>query len=469
MLGLLITAVLLAQDPSVAAAKPSVPPKAPTFAQVVTEHFVVWDADANGTLSAVEVDLACVAPLVKGEAAAAAAAIKRIVRSGKYAVPELTLANLTASPPKPVPKAAAKVPAAADAKAGDQPAGTEPATGTSTADIDRRDSTERPSPQPAGAAPAATLPAPNFQSSFAGSLRKITAAKRELFLDPTPDLDHCRQGPLGDCYFVASVGAMVARDAAAVQKMVQQNADGSYAVTFGDGRSITVPELTDAELALSGSTGDEGLWLPVLEKAVGRLRQTENPARYKTLTATDAIAHGGSTSSMIRMLTGHTTKSLGLKRQKRTGKKGPDGRPILSDPVALAPVEELAARVRKEVGAALQERRLVTASTGTEKQPPGISGRHAYTVLRFDAAADTVTLWNPHGNSFRPKGEAGLKAGYATRAGVFTVPVVEFVQVFRGVAYETGESVTGTKPAVPTKEVPTPEKAKTGTNGSNGK
>ena len=52
MLGLLITVVLLAQDPSVAAAKPSAPPKAPTFAQVVTEHFVVWDADANGTLSA---------------------------------------------------------------------------------------------------------------------------------------------------------------------------------------------------------------------------------------------------------------------------------------------------------------------------------------------------------------------------------------------------------------------------------
>jgi hypothetical protein len=434
MLGLLVTAALLAQDPSVAAAKPSAPPKAPTFALVVTEHFVAWDTDHNGVLSAVEVDLACIAPEVKSEAAAAVAAIKRVVRSGKFAVPELTLANLTAPPPpkarpKPVPKP--------DAKGGDKPAETEPATSTSTADIDRKDSPERDA--------VTTLPAPNFQASFVGSLRKITAAKRELFLDPTPDLDHCHQGPLGDCYFVASVGAMVARDAAAVQKMVQQNADGSYAVTFGDGRAITVPQLTDAELALSGSTGDEGLWLPVFEKALGRLRQTENPTRYKTQTATDAIANGGSTSSMIRMLTGHTTKNIGFKRQRRTGKKGPDGKAILSDPVALAPVEELAARVRKEIAAAFAEQRLVTASTGTEKQPPGISGRHAYTVLRFDAAADTVTLWNPHGNTFRPKGEAGLKTGYATRAGVFTVPVVEFVQVFRGVAYETGESVTASK------------------------
>jgi hypothetical protein len=54
-----------------------------------------------------------------------------------------------------------------------------------------------------------------------------------------------------------------------------------------------------------------------------------------------------------------------------------------------------------------------------------------------------VTIWNPHGNTFKPKGAQGLKNGYATSKGVFTMPVEEMVRVFRGLVYETDRKAMG--------------------------
>lgn len=407
------------------------PQQPPTFAAVVTAHFAAWDTDHDGTLSNAEIDALCTAPDVHGEEAAAAASLKRIVRSGKFTVPPLTLPNLTAPPPRTAGKPKAPEPAndpQHEPEAAPPPATTGPAV---------------------AAAPAAgALPPANFPATYVRSLARIKTAKRELFLDPTPDLDKCRQGPLGDCYFVASVGAFVARDPVAITKLVTQLPDGGYVLQFGDGRMVKVPPLTDAELALSGSTGDEGLWLPVLEKGLGVLRHEENPAKYKTEAATDAIANGGSTATILKLLTGHDTERIQLKRQPRSREKGPDGKPVMLPPVAAGSVEELVGKVRPALVAAFAEKRLVTCGTGTEAQPPGISGKHAYAVLGFDDAASTVRLWNPHGNTFKPKGDAGLKNGYPTAAGVFTMPLAEYVQVFRGVVIEKAAKVVEkTEPA----------------------
>ena len=46
-------------------------------------------------------------------------------------------------------------------------------------------------------------------------------------------------------------------------------------------------------------------------------------------------------------------------------------------------------------------------------------------------------MFNPWGNDLAPAGPPGLTNGYVTRQGVFEIPLTEFVQVFRGIAYET--------------------------------
>ena len=432
MLSLALLLAVFAQDPAPAAAQPK-PQAARTFADVVRAHFDTWDQDRDGTLSKHELDVLCVSHRVQGEEAAAAAALKRVVRSGKYEVPPLTKEVL--SKPAAPTKAAAK-PAA-------------PATPAPTADGDRAadDADRRDSGEPVQASASATttpsttppLRKPNFQSSYASGLKKIRNSKRALFLDETPDIDACKQGPLGDCFFVAAVGAFAHRDPVALKRMFVEQQDGSVLVRFGNGQSVVVTPLSDAELALSGSTGDEGLWLPVLEKAMGSLRQDANPDKYDTETATDAIARGGSTASMLRILTGHTTTRIALKKRPRSTKKDERGNPVLEPSQPAGEHAALAVRVREALTQALSSRRLAACGTLQEAQPKGIAQKHAYAVLAFDAAQDVVHLWNPHGNTHTPKGPAGLEHGYPTKAGRFSVPVAEFVRIFGSVVVETGD------------------------------
>ncbi|MEQ1631587.1 MAG: C2 family cysteine protease [Planctomycetota bacterium] len=439
---LLLLALFVAQDPAASGA--SVPaPKPRTFAEVTRTCFAAWDRDGDGTLQPLEIDALCVRADTVGEEAAAIASLKRVIRSGKYAVPPLTVAELTKARPSPAGRTRARPPAADAAAAGD-------AARAGASDTDRSDSPE-PSPTSGPSAPA--LRQPNFQSSFANSLRRIRSTKRELFVDPTPDLDACRQGPLGDCFLVAAVGAMVARDPLELMRRVEPKAEGGYVVHFGNGRTVEVAPLTDAELALSGTTGDEGLWLPVLEKAIGSLRQELDPAKYATDTATDAISKGGSTASMIRLLTGHTTVRIGLEKRPKSTEKDQSGNAVLQPSQPAGDHEALAARVRTEVAAALRAGRLVASSTRQEAQPKGISGKHAYAVLAFDAATDELHLWNPHGNTHRPKGDKGLQNGYPTKAGRFSMPVADFVRVFSSVVIETAESLPRVDPRKP---VPAP-------------
>lgn len=409
-----LSLLVLAQPP---AAK--VPP--PTFASVAREHFAAWDRDADGTLEADEIDALCVNPEVRGPQAAAAAAMKRIIRSGKYDVPTLNLEYLSKVSSRTRPSPSTRT--AADAA------------------NDRDDSPET------AVSTTAPKPAPNFQSSFSSSLRRISTAKRDIFLDETPDLDRVRQGPLGNCFLVASVGALVHRDATALKSLITPRDDGGYNVRFGDGQAVTVGALTDAELALSGTTGDEGLWLPILEKAIGTLRMEANPEKYTTESPTDAIANGGSTATIVKLLTGNQTERITLKRRPRSTEKAPDGKPLPVDRVPVAEPAELARRVREGVSAAFAARRLVTTGTGTEKQPPGISGKHGYAVLAFNVKSDTLTLWNPHGNTFTPKGEPGIDKGYQTRRGVFSLPVADFVRIFNSVVIETDKAIEPPKPA----------------------
>ncbi len=435
MLSLALILAVLAQDPApVGAFKPQT---ATTFADVVRLKFDSWDQDRDGTLSKLELDALCISHRVQGEEAAAAAALKRVVRSGKYEVPPLTKEVLSVA----APKASAGAKSAKTALPASSPAPVPAGESERAADdADRRDSGE-PTQASSTAATSTTSPLrkPNFQSSYASGLKKIRNSKRGLFLDETPDIDACKQGPLGDCFFIAAVGAFTHRDCAALKRMFVEQQDGTVLVRFGNGQSIVVAPLSDAELALSGSTGDEGLWLPVLEKAIGSLRQDANPEKYDTETATDAIARGGSTATMLRILTGHTTMRIALKKRPRSTKKDESGNPVLEPSNPAGEHGALAVRVREALTQAFAHGRLATCGTMQEPQPKGIAQKHAYAVLAFDPAVDVVHLWNPHGNSHTPKGAAGLLHGYPTKAGRFSIPVTEFVRIFGSVVVETSD------------------------------
>ncbi len=443
LLALLASSVLALQP-----AEPSATP--PTFSEVLARRFDAWDTDSDGSLSAKEIDAKSVDPAITGPDAAAIATLKRFIRSGKYDLPAALTKDYLSNPPKP-PKNAPK-----------------------PSNADRDDSTEadNTSPQPARASEPKRFP--DFQSRFASCLRRIESTKRDLALDDTPDLDKCRQGPLGSCFFVAPVGAAVYRDPTFISSIISEKIEGGYRVNFPDGRSVDLAPLTDVEVAISSSTGDEGLWLPVLEKAFGTLRKEADPEKYSMESATDAIANGGSTAGTIRALTGRKTESIALKRRPKAmpPRMTKDRRNVQIEADGKTPYEfaldhaKAQQRVRERVAKALAERRLVAASTAFEPQPPGISWKHAYAVLAFDPAADAITLWNPHGNTFKPKSVddstttnlPGLRSGYPTKGGVFTVPIAEFVRIFSTVTLEGTEPLP---PPTPTNRPARPQTANT--------
>ena len=63
---------------------------------------------------------------------------------------------------------------------------------------------------------------------------------------------------------------------------------------------------------------------------------------------------------------------------------------------------------------------------------------------RAPASDEGANAWNPHSNNFTPKGEPGMKNGYVTENGKFTLPLVEAYQFFGSFTFETDQPV---KPA----------------------
>ena len=204
-----------------------------------------------------------------------------------------------------------------------------------------------------------------------------------------------------------------------------------------------VGAITDGEVAVSSGTAGSGRWLPALEEAYGRFRvrmRTGSDTDPVDEIGTDISTKGGSVSATLHNLTGHKVMTVRFRERGQAQ--------------TMPTVEQVTPKlpeVRKGVADALRDNRLVAAGTGTALPlPPAINGKHAYAIIKFDPTTDLLTIWNPHNNSFAPKGTPGLDNGYATKGGVFQMPLVEFARVYPSINWEMPadpSAVTATTPA----------------------
>lgn len=264
---------------------------------------------------------------------------------------------------------------------------------------------------------------PDLGGMYSAALDRIAGAERELFPKGVPSLDTLHQGKLGDCFCLAPLGSMVCRDPKDVVKMIRKQPDGSYLVRLG-ARDVPVPAPTDAELALTAAGGPDGVWVNVYEKAVGLVRVEKAKADgAASPSLIDLLAKGGSAGTTIELVTGHAIERFSCRfaKDEAVGEKERAGK-----------LDEL----RKQLTAAFAEKRLVTCGTASGVTTPGVHGNHAYAVVGYDVKADEILLWNPHGQTFTPKGKPGPENGYPTKDGRFRLPLPEFVRTFAGVAFE---------------------------------
>jgi len=346
----------------------------PSFADVIGDRFEAWDGNFDGALTIDEVERVIVDPQVKGPDAAAAVAIRRTLRNSKYGISKLTLAELNEL--------------ASEKKSSGKP---------------------------------------NLNAMYNSALTKLSKINRDLFSNGSPNLDAIHQGKLGNCYCLAPLAGMVYREPSELATRIECLATGEYIVRLG-AEPIVVSPLTDGELAYMATSGGDGIWVNVYEKAVGQRRVLKLPESERPITVLGLFGKGGSAGTSIEGLTGNKIVRFSCNYVRD---------PKLNDEQKAEKLADLS----RQLESAFAERRLVTCGTGRTSgiKVPGIHRNHAYAVLGYDSSRDAIRIWNPHGQKFTPKGSPGLEYGYSTSHGQFNMPLADFVQVFAGVAFETTE------------------------------
>ncbi len=81
-----------------------------------------------------------------------------------------------------------------------------------------------------------------------------------------------------------------------------------------------------------------------------------------------------------------------------------------------------------------------------EQKVRGLGYHHAYAIMAFDFKSDRVTVWNPWGQNFKPKGPEGAEGGFATEHGIFHIPLATLYQQFSNVHLETTERAPADSP-----------------------
>lgn len=245
----------------------------------------------------------------------------------------------------------------------------------------------------------------NRSGAYQNALNKIRKSPNKDFVGP-PDGDSIVQGRHGSCAFLAALVAMAENDPAAVKKMIRDNGDGSWNVTF-PGRPPVRVTLSAAEKALGASSdaqgGQNGLWVAILEKAYAMVQAGPNSA--------DPLAiyqNGEDEQTTSKVLTGQNALRIEL------GQKG-----------LMGTIQTM--QVKGAIEAAILAGRPVTCSLFSKDNPWKLPTSHAYTVLNI--RGDNLTIRNPWGDS--ASGEGQTKDGQAD--GRITVSLADFVRYFREV------------------------------------
>lgn len=197
-------------------------------------------------------------------------------------------------------------------------------------------------------------------------------------LDKGPELDDIEQGPLGDCYLIAGIGAIAHKNPHLIRNMIHDNENGTYTVTFyeldANGNPAkpvkitvdgTLPTQNGKTPCFASSTDEGERWPAIIEKAYVKWKGGEGD--YEDI-------EGG----YLRVLSELT------------------GAPITSYFTA----EHSSGEIATKIEGALQKGLPVMVGTNKDSSH-GLVGKHAYVVERVykESGVYKVELHNPHGKN----------------------------------------------------------------------
>lgn len=195
-------------------------------------------------------------------------------------------------------------------------------------------------------------------------------------------MDDVSQGRLGDCYFVASLAAIAHRNPDAIRRMVKDNGDGTYTVTFHEGGEVVV----DDQFPMQGGQvayarpGDQDakdgkeLWVMLIEKAWAKLKGGYEQIR----------------GSKVRMKSEDAMEAL-------TGNKTTTVFTSSKDNETLLELLAKAADKGLPMTAGVYTQDRFDQETLQKMRSQGVHANHAYAVVGVDRAKGTIELYNPWG------------------------------------------------------------------------
>ncbi len=203
---------------------------------------------------------------------------------------------------------------------------------------------------------------------------------------PTPKA--VNQGSLGDCWFMAAMGATARQKPGALRRLIQDNGNGTYDVTLylrnNAGELVPSVKTVDMRMPTSNQSsplyakdGGQGEWWgPILEK-----RLAMETGSYEAIRGSNINKHvdfrGGT-----ELLTGNNTRYI------RTGS--------MDDQTMLRYLKQSMDDGRPITAGARAESKTDTAFNQAAKQE-GVVLNHAYSLKDVDVDAGTLTLDNPWG------------------------------------------------------------------------
>jgi len=213
-----------------------------------------------------------------------------------------------------------------------------------------------------------------------------------------PTLSQARQGVLGNCYFVASMASIAAKNPAAIRNMFIDNGDNTYTVRFfggavgsffqnglissgfvsgsGVASYVTVnrrlPTFANGTLAYSGmglsaTAASTPLWIALAEKAYAQWNELGKSGRDGTNRY--AASEGGWMSNTNSQVLGYNSTN-----------------------------HPLSSSSKQTLINAINSGNAVTIGTNNNVGA-GLIGAHAYVVTGYNASTDRFTLFNTWGNT----------------------------------------------------------------------
>ncbi len=245
---------------------------------------------------------------------------------------------------------------------------------------------------------------------FSMEKAQLDGTSRQVF-NGQPDPMKVKQGMFGTCYFIAALVAKAQADPDGLKKMIKDNGNGTFTVTFPGAKSVTINAPTDTELLIHAGTGDNGMWVTILEKAYGKMKNDD--AIFSETEPMDEV-EGGTEAGGMNPLT----------------KKGVDTDDLWATSESTT---------RSKIQKALASGKMVTAGISKDLiSTSEAQDAHVYTVIAYDPKTDRVTLRNPWGQGGKraepQKADGSAKDGKLD--GVFQLTIAEFDSMFSTVAYE---------------------------------